>query len=409
MKNKHEPEPRNSKEKKGKKAGNKPVLLAAGIALLALAIAYVLTVILPAMTPAPTPTPTPPITTPSTELTTVRLVKLVDDSCGNCFNVEEMAKAVKRTGVQVSAEKTVSYDSEEGQKLVADNRIEGVPTLVAVVESGFEKIPEPFTKLMDNRGGGVYVFHRLIPVYVNVSTRETIGAITATFLNDPDCLKCVNLSREGLPPDYLQALGITISIKLSVDYNSDPGKELVRKYNITKVPTLLYSKDFAAYPNLRKQLLEIGTQESDGTFVLRTYNPPYRNLETGNVEGYVKFIYLVDEACEECYAPEIHRTILKKYNADPVSETVYDIGSKVGKEYVEKYNVTKVPTLLISPEIALYPSMQTILGQAYSKEPDGWYVFTNFQTLPTANYKDLQSGQVVIQNKSVTKEITVPV
>lgn len=351
----------------------------------------------------PAVTPTPPVVTPSATFPTVRLVKITTNDCTDCFDAELMTDAVKRTGMKISSEESVDYRSSEGQTLIQTHAIEGVPTLLVFVKAGDAAVAKEISSFMENKGGGVYAFDRLIPIYYDTQAQKIVGRITATFIDDPRCLKCVALS---LAP--IETAGIKIYRKNRVDYDSQPGRELIEKFKITRVPSLILSSDYEAYENLRIELLKIGTEAEDGTYIFRDYNPPFRNLETDEIEGYVSFIYIDDMDCPGCYEPETHRRAMENRGVNPVSESVYDVNSIIGKEYIEKYGIDKIPTAIISPEIGTYPSVATILEQIFSEEKDGWFVFRKFDALPTANYRDLETGEIVIHNDTMS-ELVIPV
>ena len=63
-----------------------------------------------------------------------------------------------------------------------------------------------------------------------------------------------------------------------------------------------------------------------------------------------------------------------------------------GKELFAKYNITKVPTIILSSDVSAYPTKQ-ILKQFFSVQKDGSYVFTRVSGVGT--YKDLTTNQVV--------------
>ncbi|HLC48694.1 MAG TPA: hypothetical protein VJI13_06480 [Candidatus Norongarragalinales archaeon] len=59
------------------------------------------------------------------------------------------------------------------------------------------------------------------------------------------------------------------------------------------------------------------------------------------------------------------------------------------KNITKTYNITKIPTVLVSPESKDYPAFMTVYKQIGGFEKDGWFVFRNFQVLEGAWYFDL--------------------
>jgi hypothetical protein len=69
-----------------------------------------------------------------------------------------------------------------------------------------------------------------------------------------------------------------------------------------------------------------------------------------------------------------------------------DISDARGKELVAGYSITKVPTVILSGEVGVYPPAQA-LKQFYTIEKDNSYVFRNTSLVGT--YRDLSTSQIV--------------
>ena len=54
-----------------------------------------------------------------------------------------------------------------------------------------------------------------------------------------------------------------------MSYESEDGKELINKYNIKTIPTVIIAKEARGYPGFIEAFKEVGTEEDDGTFVFR--------------------------------------------------------------------------------------------------------------------------------------------
>ena len=169
----------------------------------------------------------------------------------------------------------------------------------------------------------------------------------------------------------------------------------IKKYSIDFVPTIILSKDAAAYGIIQQAWAQIGSKETDGSYVLRVPSPPFINLTTGKLRGIVNIIYLTDISCTECYDVSQHKKILVNSQSFAVKlekEETYDISDAEGKELIRKYNITQVPTVILSDEINAYPSIQ-VLKQFYSIEKDESYVFRTVSVVGT--YKDLINKKIV--------------
>lgn len=89
----------------------------------------------------------------------------------------------------------------------------------------------------------------------------------------------------------------------------------------------------------------------------------------------VRLIKLVDEACDLCYDVGLHNQILARFGVEIVEEETIDMNSKEGKELVEKYKITAIPTIILSPEANQSEALMRIWPQVGSIESDGYLVF----------------------------------
>ena len=73
----------------------------------------------------------------------------------------------------------------------------------------------------------------------------------------------------------------------NLDIANDEGKDLISKYNIGFVPTLILSKDAGNYPALVQVWGQVGSVEGDGTFVFREIkaikDSIYKDLTTNKI------------------------------------------------------------------------------------------------------------------------------
>jgi len=170
------------------------------------------------------------------------------------------------------------------------------------------------------------------------------------------------------------------------------------------VPSLIISSDLSAYEDITKNWQQLGTVEKDGSYIIRVVSPPYLDLSNNKIVGFVEVTYLSDKSCVDCYDVEIHRQILSNprgINIKISSEKKLDISDDEGKELVEKYSITKVPTILLSSDFSVYPFANS-LGNFFTVEDDGSYVFRNLEAIDKEIvYRDL-SEDISSDNKSST-------
>ncbi len=293
--------------------------------------------------------------------------------------------------VKMLSEKSVSYPADA----LAGELVQkyGIKTLPAVVVTGeLEKLGSFLGGLGWTGGTAWFVYEASSPPYFDMASGKTIGLVKVIIITVPSCADCFN---PGLLEDALKNASTSISESRTYPYSEPGGAALLANYNITKVPAIILSKDFGEYGALASDWGRLGSVEPDGSYVLRKIQPPYLDLTAKRVVGRVKLIELVDEKCTECYDVSLHRSITPRFGiANFTSIDRHDINSTLGAELASKYNIIKVPTILLSPEASKYESLGAVWPQVGSVEKDGWYVFRATEGMGT--YLDRSSGKVVV-------------
>ncbi|MBI2652662.1 hypothetical protein HYX00_04315 [Candidatus Woesearchaeota archaeon] len=316
----------------------------------------------------------------------IELAIIKNSKCSDCFDISTIVSYVKTANVNVAKETIFEFDSKEGRELIKKYNIEKIPTVVITGE--IDKVNIQGLEKKEN----ALLLTRPLPPYVNAVTGKIEGRVTLYNLKDTACEKCSDLT---VLINQIKGAGVKISEEKIIAPSSDEGKELIKKYSINFAPTIILSKEAAAYDIIQQAWPNIGSKEIDGSYVLRLVNPPFINLTTGKLRGIVNIIYLTDKSCTECYNISQHKEILTNPQSFAVKldkEETFDISDSKGKELIAKYNITQVPTIFLSDEISVYPSSQ-VLKQFFSFEKDGSYVFRRLSTVGT--YKDLATNQVI--------------
>ena len=202
-------------------------------------------------------------------------------------------------------------------------------------------------------------------------------------LQVPDCNLCLSFD---LFKSQLRDLNIILRTK-NIQYNSEEAKELIEKYNIKAVPTIIVRGDIDKI-NILKNWEEFGTIENDA-LVFRNHSPVYYDLEKKRFIGAVRLIELVDRTCAPCLDPvrtfEIAQLLS---NIKLTSFETIDINSAEGKELAKKHFIDFVPALIFSAEIADYN--KDAFSSLGSFSQDGSFVVRKRY----APYKDLSTGEV---------------
>ena len=151
------------------------------------------------------------------------------------------------------------------------------------------------------------------------------------------------------------------------------------------------------YELIKTNWNSLGVISEDGSYILTTINPPYRDITTNEIKGLVELTYITDRSCSECYNVSEHKLILTNQRAFALAitkETSVDISTKEGKELINNYNITSVPTVLLSKEASAYPSLISVWRNVGSVEKDGILIFRNLD-LMQGKYKDLSKNEII--------------
>lgn len=292
--------------------------------------------------------------------------------------------------VKILSEQSVSYPSDTlAGELVGKYGIKKLPAIVLTGE--LEKLSSFLGGLGWTGGTSWFVYEAQKPPYFDTASGKTLGLVKVVKITDPGCADCFNL---GILEEALESSGVAISESQTYSYSEQKGAELISKYNITRVPALILSSDFSEYSTLASGWNQMGSVEGDGSYVLRKVMPPYMDVSTKNILGRVRLVELVDASCTGCYDVGLHRSIMQRFGlANFTSVEKHDVNSTKGAELLSKYDITRVPIILLSPEASAYEPLGQAWRQVGSVEADGWYVFRKPEVMGA--YKNITSGEAV--------------
>lgn len=323
----------------------------------------------------------------------IKITKITVPNCADCFNVEDAVAVFKKQNISVGEEKALLFESSEAQSLIKQLGIKKIPTYLATGEITKSNL-ESFIKNNGEIREDTFIFTKATPVFVDTESRKEIGRVTVTYLTDPLCTGCID---PKLTVESYKKAGIKIAEERQLAWNSPEAQNLIAKYKITKLPTFLLSSDIDNYDTVKTNWTNIGTVEEDKTYIARNLFLPYRDLEKGKIVGLIDLIYLTDATCKDCYDPiKTQKNILTQgYGVVLRSERTVDTSSLEGRNLVSQYKVTKVPTIILSPETDDYAGLKNVWKSVGTVEPNGWYVFREMGMLGSVTYKDLTTNQIV--------------
>lgn len=329
-----------------------------------------------------------PIVVPETPK--LELYLLQDSSCTQCFNADQIVIALKQqlTGFNFTKEEKLEISS--AKDLITKYKITKAPALL--IKGAIDKLDLPgLTKIED-----AIVVQELPPPYLDLSTNNVKGLVNVKLVYDKNCNECTDARL--ILTQLQQSVGVVFSSKQEYEFNTKEAKELVNNYNIKSLPVLIFDSEALTYEPIQTVAKSLGSQEDDGSIVIRKMPPPYFDLATKKVKGLVTATLLVDDSCNECYDVSKVVKLLSSSMGMKASERTVKTSSTEGKKLLSDYNITQVPTFIFSNDAVVYDQMQA-WNQVGMILKDGSYLFTNMQLLQGAvekvTYKDLTTNKVV--------------
>ncbi|VVC04318.1 Uncharacterised protein [Candidatus Bilamarchaeum dharawalense] len=331
--------------------------------------------------------PPPQNLTPETPTKMPVVLVVINAPCAECnfgdIGVEQTKTIISNsTKIYLSSVQNISYPSEDANMIISEYNITELPSLVVIGDSAAD--PD-FVALWNKSAGSVEPDGTLVsrypyPPFYNITAAKPMGLIKGIAIQASNCSYCLDAT-EFMPGLEDPQIAMVFTSQTILNESDPEAQVLIQTYNITKLPVLLLSEDAAVYP-IFAQISVLGTIEN-GWFVLREVKPPYVELPTHEIHGVVNVIYLYNSSCKDCF--DIHE--LGYYLSESAglyidNETNYDSNSSEAKTLIGKYNLTALPALLYSPQIATYPAFEKVWKQINnSVESDGWFVFRNYAVL----------------------------
>jgi len=333
----------------------------------------------------------------ASQLPKLSIITLTANDCKSCAPIGPVLSTLVSSGVNVTESSTLDYVDDKSTDIILKYGIQKLPALVVTGEldkssSLLRKLNELGSRTTSD-SNDFYIITTGQPPYIDTKTGDVSGLITLTLLTKKDCAECSSV--QPLVEQIKQS-SVRIKEEKELDVSSTEGIALAKKYLIEEVPTLVMSSDFGEYTELAASWNQVGTVEQDGSFVLRRLTAPYYSMKESRVVGLIAATVLRNSKCTECYnAFDFHRPILKNMGIIPSEESEVDYNTDAGKKLAEKYNITKLPALILEGDTAAYPPLIQIWSQVGSVEKDGAHVFRIVE-IARKPYWDLAKGEIVI-------------
>lgn len=178
-----------------------------------------------------------------------------------------------------------------------------------------------------------------------------------------------------------------------IPHDSNKGKELIEKYEIDRLPTMILSSNASQDARFEQVWMsQIGTVEDDGSLVFRELYPPYYDTDEGSIVGYVGAITISPTDCQQCEDMEGFIDFLsgEQVMMQISNRTSLLQNESEAMELIGKYNITKLPVFILKGDVERYSVYQSNIESLVSKEDDA-YVLR--QTVPP--YVDISDGSEV--------------
>ncbi len=321
----------------------------------------------------------------------IELVVITTNSCEKCFDITTISSKLSSLGVEIKDQVTLDYQNASGKALIAKYQISHVPALI--IKGDVEKSEKLKTLLSEiaTKQEGSYVLASPMPPYIDVATGKMRGEVGVVLLEKENCVQCADLTA------LVELLKQQVSIKdvKKVTITSTEGKELVKKYNISIVPTLIFDSEASLYPTISGVWKNVGTVEKDGSLVMRVVNPPFYSIPEGKMKGLVTLTTIEDKSCTECYNASINKLILRQMGVQLEKEKTLDVLMPEAQGLIAKYKITKVPTIVLTGDVSSYASLVKAWKDVGSVESDGSYVLRKVELFEQP-YKDLEQKKVIM-------------
>jgi hypothetical protein len=207
--------------------------------------------------------------------------------CLECGDPGLFISSLESQPISMAFTDSTVYEENDSraQALIAQYNITKLPVLF-LSEGGASAYPVfAQIKPMGTIEDGWFILRDVVPPYVDLADNRSIrGLVKATYLVNSSCADCFNIS--SLSTYLSQTSGVVIVDEKTYELGSAEGAALREKYNITMVPTLIFSPDVRYYYEFEEVWKnQSNTVEPDGSFVFRAHgllgSVGYQNVSSG--------------------------------------------------------------------------------------------------------------------------------
>ena len=310
----------------------------------------------------------------------VEVIEIKGD-CEECLDVSAIASEVVKDSVLKSKE-VLDYNSEEGKTAIEKYGIRSVPALV-VISKNLDKMS--LDKQVFEIKEDYAVFDRSVP-YIELSSGEIKGLVNMKEISLSGCLECPPMSRIE---KQLESFGVKVGNYEIFDSSSAEGAKLINETNTKFLPALLISKNIEEYWWIFGQIKNALEDKGD-YYLFKEPLPPYKDISTGKIKGKVDITYVENKSCKDCFDVLTLKEAFQGLGVYIDNERHVDISSVEGKSILDKYNITAVPTVILSDDLMDYAdAMKERVSQLGTFEDDDSYIFRKIEALGNVKFQNL--------------------
>ncbi len=218
----------------------------------------------------------------------INIIKITDKDCADCFDIEKILNKIRSTNVKIKNEQTLDRQDFRAQKLISQYNIPRLPVFLVFGDLNKNNDLIALWKIFgDQRDSGkTFLLTKVFPPYVEAANGAIRGRFSLIYLTDVSCTRCYDVLRHEVA---LTNLGLTITPDNSkaLDIKTAEGKEVVKKYKIKHVPTIILGGDLGAYAAFTQVWPTVGTIDEDGSYVFREAGEKnmgvYKELTSGKI------------------------------------------------------------------------------------------------------------------------------
>lgn len=294
------------------------------------------------------------------------------EGCPACFDLNSISSGLgKIDNVKIKSEKSLEYNSSEAEKLIDKYKIERIPALI--VSGNIDKINLDVNFF--RKGKNYAIFDKPAP-YLELNSGQVKGIVNLKEVFDSSCKDCTSLSNIKT---QLEGIQVKVGNYEMVPSTSDNGKKLIEENNIIYLPSLLVSKELNEYWWIFDKI-KGSFDENENYYRFAEPLFPNKEISTGLIKGKVRMTYVTNNSCEDCFNVTQLKDSFQNLGVYIDSERYADVSTEEGKSLLNKYNITAIPTVVLSEEISDYTSLKKLLeevGSFIGKE----YVFRKLDVL----------------------------